>query len=224
MVDTESYPTREDMARDMVLRFVEEVPADAFDIQTGTDVGVVFFNGDVTEQAVDHFQHLLVQVHLNLPKGQDINIYLTSVGGDCYTGMALISLIHTLRREGRKVNVHVQGVAMSMGSLIAQAASWRTIESHAYFMLHEVQSFEEGSTSQMRDSHKFSERLQRTLYAMYSARTGKPIEYYEVRLDGHEWYLDATEALAEGLVDEILATADEYEVDIDKPAALPQKV
>jgi ATP-dependent protease ClpP protease subunit len=42
------------------------------------------------------------------------------------------------------------------------------------------------------------------MFQIYSSRTGKNPDYYREKLTEHNWYLSAEEALAEGLVDEVL--------------------
>ena len=119
-----------------------------------------------------------------------ITLNLSSVGGSVFAGLALIGTIYDLQREGREVNVHVQGMAFSMASVIAQVANRRTIEQSAYFMLHEVSYAMRGSTADHEEEREFSTKLQDTLFWHYSARTGKPISYYRENLREEELVLD----------------------------------
>lgn len=188
----------------LLLDLISEIPAAAFDPRQPVDEGVVFFHGNVEEAEVVDFQHDLLRAHLNLDESIPITLNLSSVGGSVFAGLALISTIYEIQRKNRKVNVHVQGVAMSMGSVIAQVADYRTIEPSAYFMLHEVQYAMHGSTADHDEEMAFSRKLQDTLYRYYSARTGKPISYYQQKLKKINWYMDAEQALEEKLVDAII--------------------
>lgn len=188
---------------ELLSELIQEVPEGGFDPIQPVDEGVLFFHSSVDEDEVVDFQHDLMRAHLNLPKGKPITLNLSSVGGSVFAGLALISTIHDLQRDGRVVNVHVQGVAMSMGSVIAQVADFRSIEPSAFFMLHEVSYAMRGSTADHEEEREFSTKLQDALYLHYSARTGKPVSYYQQKLKKRNWYLTAQEALEEGLVDKI---------------------
>lgn len=188
----------------LIPELIEEVPAAAFEPVQPVDEGILFYHGTVDESEVVDFQHDLMRAHLNLPKGVPITLNLSSVGGSVFAGLALISTIYEIQRAKRKVNVHVQGVAMSMGSVIAQVADYRTIEPSAFFMLHEVSYSMRGSTADHEEEREFSTKLQDALYRHYTARTGKPLSYYQENLYRRNWYLTAEEALQEGLVDAIV--------------------
>jgi ATP-dependent protease ClpP protease subunit len=188
----------------LLLDLIDEVPAAAFEPTQPFDEGVLFYHGTVDEAEVVDFQHDLMRAHLNLKKGVPITLNLSSVGGSVFAGLALISTIYEIQRAGRKVNVHVQGVAMSMGSVIAQVADFRTIEPSAFFMLHEVSYAMRGSTADHEEEREFSSKLQDALYQHYSARTGRPLSYYQQQLKKRNWYLTAMQALEEKLVDAIV--------------------
>lgn len=207
-----------EFVKKLLYELISEVPAAAFDPVQPVDEGVLFYHGTVDEGEVVDFQHDLMRAHLNLPKGIPITLNLSSVGGSVFAGLALISTIYEIQRAGRKVNVHVQGVAMSMGSVIAQVADYRTIEPSAFFMLHEVSYSMRGSTADHDEEMAFSRKLQDALYTHYSARTGKPLSYYQQKLKKNNWYLTATEALEEGLVDAVVP-APQYALEPAPPKA-----
>jgi ATP-dependent protease ClpP protease subunit len=176
---------------------------------------MLFFHSDIEEAHVVPLQQQLLRTHLNLAAEKPVTLFLSSVGGNVYAGLALVSTITSLQRLGRQVHVHIEGVAMSMASVIAQVANYRTMEASAFFMLHEVWYRSSGRISDQGEERLFRERLQDTLYNIYSQRTGKSIEYYQKKLYKTDWYLDADEALREGLVDAILTAPG-----LAKPAAV----
>jgi ATP-dependent protease ClpP protease subunit len=184
---------------------IEEVPVAAFDPIRPEDRGIIFFQTDVTETSVSGMCNSVFQVHLSLPKGALITLYLSSMGGDIYSGMSLVSTIFEIQRQGRVVNIHVQGCALSMASLVLQAANHRSIDRSAYIMLHELASGFQGKLSDQKDELKNNKRLEQTCLEIYSARTGKPTTYYADKTRKKDWYLTADEALKEKLVDEVKA-------------------
>ena len=188
----------------LVADLLQSLPARTFDPVDPADEGMLFFHSEIEEQHVVPLQQQLLRTHLNLAPDKAITLFLSSVGGNVFAGLALVSTITSLQRLGRQVHVHIEGVAMSMASVIAQAANYRTMESSAFFMLHEVWYRSSGRVSDHGEERAFQERLQDTLYNIYALRTGKSVEYYRKKLYKTDWYLDAEEALREGLVDAIL--------------------
>jgi len=180
------------------------VPRRAFDPIEPSDEGMLFFHSEIEEKHVVPLQQQLIRTHLNLPDQTPITLFLSSVGGNVFAGLALVSTITSLRRSGRTVNVHIEGVAMNMASVIAQVANYRTMEASSFFLLHEVWYRTSGRVSDHGEERAFQERLQDRLYEIYANRTGKSVEYYRKKLYKTDWYLDADEALREGLVDAVL--------------------
>ncbi len=188
---------------ELLPQLIAAVPLKAYDPLEPADEGMLFFHSEIEEANVVPLQHQLMKTHLNLAPEKPITLFLSSVGGNVYAGLALVSTINSLQRLGRKVHVHIEGVAMSMASVIAQVADQRSMEASAFFMLHEVWYKSSGRVSDHGDERAFQQRLQDTLYSIYSQRTGKSIEYYRKKLYKNDWYLNAEEALREGLVDTI---------------------
>ena len=188
----------------VVSDLLEAVPLRAFEPLDPADEGLLFFHSEIEEQHVVPLQQQLLRTHLNLAVDKPVTLFLSSVGGNVFAGLALVSTITSLRRLGRVVNVHIEGVAMSMASVIAQVANHRTMEASSFFLLHEVWYRSSGRVSDHGEERAFQERLQDRLYEIYSNRTGKSVEYYRTKLYKTDWYLDADEALGEGLVDAVL--------------------
>jgi ATP-dependent protease ClpP protease subunit len=133
-----------------------------------------------------------------------IRLNLCSTGGSVFAGLGAVSTIFDLQREGRKVNVHVQGLAASMASVIMQAADYRTIESTAHILLHKISYGMRGSADEHQEELEFTNNLHQSMFSIYSARTGKPVSYYFEKLKKTNWFMTAETALAEGLVDEVV--------------------
>jgi ATP-dependent protease ClpP protease subunit len=195
----------EALTEELIRKYIEAVPAAAFDPLQPFDEGILFYHGNVDEGEVSEFQHDLTRAHLNLDKDVPITLNLSSVGGSVFAGLALMSTISSLQREGRIVNAHIQGVAMSMGAIIVQACNKRTMESSSKFMLHEISYGMRGSTADHEEEREFTAKLQNSLYEYCSRRTGRPVSYYQQKTRKANWYLDASECLAEGLIDEVVS-------------------
>lgn len=199
-------PRAKSVAQDLMPDLMAEVPSEAFEPCEPWERGILFFHGRVSEKRVLEMQENIERAHLNLPKSRDLLLNLSSVGGEIYSGIALASTIQQIRRTGRRVNVHIQGTAQSMASLIMQAADHRTIEPNAWLMIHEIRHTlpsDGEKTSAFMDEAKFAERVEEQTWSFYTARTGKPYSYYHAKMHRRDWFLNAEEALAERLVDEI---------------------
>lgn len=197
-------PRAKNVAQELTPKLMSLVPTEAFELQGVWEKGIVHFHGDVEEEYVRYMQDELSAIHLNVKSGVPITIYLSTHGGDAFAGLTLVSTIQEIRRAGRQVNVHIQGAAFSFGSILAQACDVRTIESTAYFMLHEIaEGIEWAKTSTIKDEAAFLDRLENTVFALYSERTGRPVEYYREKMQRRDWFLTAREAVKEGLVDRI---------------------
>ncbi len=188
----------------LISDLVGVVPSAAFDAIQPSDEGILFFHSGVEEDEVVEMQHDLLRAHLNLDPETPILLNLSSTGGSVYAGLALVSTIYDIQRRGRKVNVHIQGVAMSMASVIAQVANYRTIEPSAFFMLHKISYGLRGSTDEHEEELAFTNKLHEAMFSIYAARTGKQPSDYMQLLKKQNLYLNAKEALEEKLVDAIV--------------------
>ena len=75
---------------------------------------IVFLSGDVTPDAMDVIVAQLL--YLDSVDNRDINLYINSGGGDCYSGMELVSVMNFVNSN---VSTTVLGLAASMGAVIA---------------------------------------------------------------------------------------------------------
>lgn len=186
-------------------RLVDQVPQEAFDAIQPFDEGILFFQGGIDYDTCSDLQHDLYRVHLNLPPGKPILLHFTSYGGHVDAGLSVVSVIHAIQAQGRAVNIHIDSHAASMGSVILQAATKRTASPYATIMVHELGWGSKGKTADQKEELKQAEREEETLLQLYSSRSGKPIDFYKSKIHKTNWYLTAQEALAEGLIDEIIA-------------------
>jgi ATP-dependent protease ClpP protease subunit len=193
-----------DFANVLLPDLVKAVPNAAFDPVQPWDEGILFYGGEIADEVVVDLQHDLMRAHLNLPPDLPITVNLSSGGGDVYAGLSAASTVFELQRQGRIVNIHVGGWAASMASVFLQAGNYRTMEATAHLLLHKVSYRMSGSSDEHEEQWRASDRLNETLYRLYGSRSGKPISYYATKMRKSEWSLTATEALEEGLVDEVI--------------------
>jgi ATP-dependent protease ClpP protease subunit len=200
-----------DIDRSLAAKLVALLPEEAF-TPSNEDKGIVAFVGMLDEEDPSNDGQTmgssllarLERVHLVLPPDKPITLEISSVGGDVGLGLAVIGAISRMRREGRVVNAHVTGFALSAAFDIVQFCDHRSIDPQGGMMMHESQygKSADATSNHLRDA-LFSKKLEKQIYEVLSARTGRPISYYQKLVDGKDFYVSAEEALAEGFVDEI---------------------
>ena len=78
---------------------------------------------------------------------KDINVNITSYGGDVY---AMLGLVDVIRALPVKVNTHCVGTCMSAAAgLLACGTGTRTMTKNATVMVHEGSAFEAGKTTNL---------------------------------------------------------------------------
>ena len=133
---------------------------------------------------------------------RDIALYVNSPGGEVYAGLAIIDTMELVRADVSTIAV---GFTASMGTavLAAGAAGKRFALPSATIHMHQALG---GAQGQARDVEIHAAellRLNQRMRQLLADRTGRPIEEIAHDFD-RDRYMDATEARAYGLVDEIL--------------------
>lgn len=140
--------------------------------------------------------HLLI--HQN--KEKPIEIFLNSFGGCWFSGMAIYDIIQSAPCE---VNITVMGSAMSMGSIILQAADKRVMYPNATLMLHEGQNSISAEAQTFHNWAKYLDDLRKQMYRIFAKRTGKTVTFWKRKCTGADIILTAKEAKELGLIDSI---------------------
>ena len=132
-------------------------------------------------------------------KGQHIDLRVNSVGGSVIEGAAIYN---ALKRHKGGLTVHIDGLAASMASVIAMAGEETRIAENALLMIHNPWSMTMGDADDLRKEAAVLDKLKATLVNAYVRKTGQPRAAIEQMMDDETW-MDATEALEHGFVDEI---------------------
>lgn len=136
--------------------------------------------------------------------GSEITVIFNSPGGSVLDGLALFDYLQQLRSVGHSVKTMALGRAASMGAVLLQAGSHRVIGRNAFLLIHEVSHQSVGKVSEMEDSVGFTKRLQQRLLAILSERSNLTEREIQRKWARKEWWVDAEEAVALGLADELL--------------------
>jgi ATP-dependent Clp protease protease subunit len=136
--------------------------------------------------------------------GAEITVIFNSPGGSVLDGLALFDYLRQLRSIGHPVTTMALGRAASMGAVLLQAGSRRVMGRNAFLLIHEVSHLSVGKVSEMEDSVGFTKRLQQRLLAILAERSTLGEREINRRWVRRDWWLDAEEAVALGLADELL--------------------
>ena len=133
-----------------------------------------------------------------------LNIRVNSLGGDVFSGNAIISVIDSYKRKNNvKVHAYIDGIAASMGSNIPMVADYIYAADNALYMLHKPSTFAYGNANDLEKAKQVLDKAEETLINNYMRHfTGTEDELRQLLAD--ETWLTAEEALAYGLCDEVI--------------------
>ncbi|HUX15407.1 MAG TPA: head maturation protease, ClpP-related [Phycisphaerae bacterium] len=135
------------------------------------------------------------------PGAKAIVLNINSPGGDVFEGVAIYN---ALRRRKATITVNIDGMALSIASLIAMAGDEIHMAENAMIMIHDPWAISIGSAEELRDSADRLEKIAGTLVRTYAARSGQDPAAIAEMMAAETW-LDAEDALAAGLATKITA-------------------
>lgn len=132
---------------------------------------------------------------------QTITIRINSFGGSVSDGVAIYNAI---KRHSATVTTVVDGVAMSVASLIAMAGDTVEMAENAILMVHAPWTGLYGNSAGLREAAAMLDQFASAMSTSYAAKTGKPVaEMLALLTDGVDHYYTAAEAKDFGFVDAI---------------------
>jgi ATP-dependent Clp protease, protease subunit len=162
---------------------------------------IVFLGTKIDDQVANVIVAQLLYLNSQDAK-QPINLYINSPGGSVYAGLAIYDAMQMIQAPVSTVAV---GVSASMGTalLTSGCKGKRYALPHATIHMHPTGGGSQGYTEDVRIATREQERLQAQLFHLMGKHSGhswQEIEEYFLR----DRYLNALEAKAFGLVDEVL--------------------
>lgn len=132
----------------------------------------------------------------------DVTVRISSPGGDVYTG---IDIMNALKNYPGEVTVIVESLAASAASFIAVGGADRVLmRESSELMLHRAWTFTDGNADDVRKTLADLERQDVKLANIYAGKAGGDVQDWLDVMSAETWYT-AEEALAAGLVDEIIS-------------------
>ena len=161
---------------------------------------IIFVTGEVEDHMASVITAQLLFLESENPK-KDIQMYINSPGGVVTAGLAIHDTMQYIRPKVATVCV---GQAASMGSFLLASGEpgMRFALTNARIMIHQPSGGARGMAADIEIQAKEILRMRHRLNTLYAKYTGKSIEAIEKAMD-RDNYLEADEAKAFGLIDEV---------------------
>jgi len=162
---------------------------------------VVYFGTEVDNESANAIIQQLLYLQLEDAK-KPITLYINSPGGSIVDGMAIYD---TIKRASCPVHAVVAGMAASMGAVILSGCTKgeRAILPHGEVLLHQPLGGARGQATDIEISANRIIKMKRMLLTLLAENTGHSYDKLVEDCDRDYW-LDADEAKAYGIVDKIL--------------------
>ena len=165
---------------------------------------VIFLGTDVNDYTANVIQAQLLYLDAADP-GKDVTIYINSPGGSVYAGLGIYD---TMQYISSDVTTVCTGMAASMAAvlLVAGQKGKRFALNHSRVMIHQPMGGAQGQASDIEITAREIQKLKKELYQIIADHSGQPFEKVEQDSDRDYW-MTAQEALAYGMIDEVLTKA-----------------
>jgi len=157
-------------------------------------IGESFFFDGVTAKSV-------AESLAAIGSAEEIDVRINSPGGSVWQGMAIYN---GLKNHSAKINVHIDGLAASMATIVAMAGDTINMAQNAMFMIHEPRTYAEGTAEDLLSQASLLEKLTTQAVLTYVSRTKMKEEDVRAAMSAETWYT-AEEAKAAGFITNIAA-------------------
>lgn len=175
------------------------------DVMASSDEAQVYHLFEVIEPLAASRFIQITNIWSRRNPGQDINVLLSSPGGEVSSGLAIFDHMTALKDRGHTISIKVVSMAASMAAIILQGGSERIISPSAVLMLHEGSFGFMGTLSSLQDSMKAHNLMLGRCERIITDRSGMTSQKYKRLIRRKDAWLGPEEALDLGLVDRVEA-------------------
>jgi len=163
---------------------------------------IIFLVGPVNDQTANLVVAQLLFLESENPD-KDVFLYINSPGGSVSAGMAIFDTMNFIKPD---VSTLCTGMAASMGAFLLAAGEKgkRVALPNSKIMIHQVLGGAQGQATDIEIHAKDILKTKAVMNRILAEKTGQPIDKVE-RDTERDYFLDAEEAKAYGLVDQVLA-------------------
>lgn len=129
----------------------------------------------------------------------DLHIRINSPGGYVMEGLAIFNAITRQKKKGRAVTTYIDGLAASMGSVLAMAGDDIIMADNALMMIHNPWDCACGDAEELRRTADKLDLIREQLVGIYAHQSGLDAETLKGLMDAETW-MTAVEALAQNFV------------------------
>ncbi|WP_334182058.1 ClpP-like prohead protease/major capsid protein fusion protein [Novosphingobium sp.] len=133
----------------------------------------------------------------------DLVVRINSPGGYVMEGLAIFNALASAKAAGRKVTVHIDGLAASMASVIAMAGDEIIMADNALMMIHNPWDVAIGDARELRAAADKLDVIRDQLVRIYSGQTGLSSDELVAMLDAETW-LTSEQALEQKFVTSVV--------------------
>jgi len=129
-----------------------------------------------------------------------LDVHINSMGGSVFDGIAIYN---ALRSHPRPVTTRIDSMAASIASVIAQAGDHRVMVEHSQMMIHEAAlGFALGTATELRELADVLDTQSGIIADIYADSGKGSKRHFRELMSAETWFTDS-EAVAEGLADEV---------------------
>ena len=167
---------------------------------------IIFLGSAIQDQVANAIIAQLLFLDREDPE-RDIHLYINSPGGLITAGLAIYDTMRLIRPDVSTIGV---GSAASMGTVLlcAGAKGKRYALPNSTIHMHQPSSGAQGQASDIEIHAREILRVQDRIRQIISSHTGQPYDKIARDTD-RDYFLTADEAKEYGLIDDVLATAEE---------------
>jgi ATP-dependent protease ClpP protease subunit len=165
-----------------------------FKVEKGTDKAVITAYGYVGGYYLDYRNISEALSDISRAGYKQVDIRMHTQGGSVIDGNLIYNFITSFK--GR-IDIYIDGIAASMGSIIALASDNVHIAENGFFMFHGPKASGYGTAKELVEQAKLLTSLENNFIKKLSDRTGKtPDDIRATYFDGIDHWIDADEAVA----------------------------
>ena len=172
---------------------------------------IIFLGVPIDDDVANIIQAQLLFLASN-DGASDISLYINTPGGQVSSGLGIYDTMQIIEPDVATICTGMAdvatictGMAASMGSVLlcAGAQGKRSALKHSRVMIHQPLGGARGQASDILIAAQEIEKTRNELYSIISEHTGQPLE--KIYADGdRDFWMSSEEALAYGMIDEIL--------------------
>ena len=175
-------------------RFQNRVPTDSdtTSVYIMDDIGYFYVTAQDFVRELENVRTAKIDLHIN------------TLGGDVFEGVAIFN---ALRNHAARVRVIVDGVAASIGAVVAMAGDEIVMNTGSMMIVHEGHTYASGTASALRDIADTVEMVTRNIAGIFALRAGGDAEKWLEFMTANEKNLGtmftAEQAVEVGLADSV---------------------